>query len=289
MKDIERNLKALELLKGGEFATAQALLIKNKKLSPSHKSYNNLGRFFAEFGNERKNGKIVRAKKLAFRYLKKSIELNPNIVAYRNLAYFSYELFLYENGRLEDAEKYQAEVLNLEHNCEDIYNFAVILYQAGKYCQGLEILYKIVPHYPEAGLLYLMFLFKLDKLSQDTLKNYREILDTLELFSQQYFYYHCKDYAQVISVTEQYPSDRLEVDKESLAIYVDSLIKVSCAAEIKRQANEICKKIDVKVKDFIELIKSEKKRKSLINQNKISTSMKMPCGFFGCPIHNTEW
>ena len=127
------------------------------------------------------------------------------------------------------------------------------------------------------------------KLSQNTLRNYREILDTLELFSQQYFYYHCKDYAQVIYVTELYPSYCLDVDKESLAIYVDSLIKVSCAAEIKRQANEICKKIDVEVKDFIELIKNEQKRKTLIKQNEIKPSMKMPCGFFGCPIHNTEW
>ncbi len=74
MKDIESNLNALELLKEGKFAPAQALFIKNMKLCPDYNTYNNLGRFFVEFGRERKDGKVVSAKKVAFRYLKKSVE-----------------------------------------------------------------------------------------------------------------------------------------------------------------------------------------------------------------------
>ena len=123
------NLKALQLLEEGKFTISQDLFKRNAALYPSHITYNNLGRYLAEFGNERRDGRVVSARKLAFRYFKKSIELKPNIMAYRNLAYFSYELYLYENGDLKDAEKYQSEVLKLHYNHEDVYNYSVILYE----------------------------------------------------------------------------------------------------------------------------------------------------------------
>ena len=289
MEDIERNLKALEFLKEGKFASAQALFIKNMKLYPSYSTYNNLGRFFAEYGNERKDGKVVSAKKTAFRYLKKSLELSPNISAYRNLAYFSYELYLYGNGSLDDAETYQEEVLKLHGNYEDIYNYAVILYELGKYNLGLEVLDKIVKNYNEASLLYLLYLLKLDKLSIKTVKVYQEMIDGLDLFAQQYFYYYCQDYSRVVSVTESFASCCLEVDQDSLAVYIDSLLMISSAIEIKKHLNEICKKIEVESKDFMDLLNNEPKRNLQIKRYQLKPIMQAVCGFCGCPIHNTAW
>ena len=289
MEDKERNLKALEVLKEGKFASAQALFIKNMKLCPSYRTYNNLGRFFAEFGNERKDGKVARANKIAFRYLKKSLELSPNISAYRNLAYYSYELYLYENGSLDDAEKYQEEVLKLEANYEDIYNYAVILYESGKYNLGLEVLSKIVANYHEASSLYLSYLLKLDKLSIKTVKDYQGMIDKLNLFAQQYFYYYCQDYSRVISVTELFPSCNFAVDQDCLAMYINSLLMFSSAAEIKKHLDEICKKINVECKHFIDLLNNETKRNLQIKQNEMRPTMEPICGFYGCPLHNTEW
>lgn len=289
MKDIERNLNALELLKEGKFAPAQALFIKNMKLCPDYNTYNNLGRFFVEFGRERKDGKVVSANKVAFRYLKKSVELRPNISAYRNLAYFSYELYLYEKGSLDDAKIYQEEVLKLQCDSEDIYNYAVILYELEKYNLGLEVLDKIVEDYHEARFLYLLYLVKLNKLSNKTVNVYKEMIDGLDLFEQQYFYYCCQDYSRVISVTESFASCCLEVDEDSLAVYIDSLLMVSNAIQIKKQLNEICKKLEVESKKIMDLLNNESKRKFQIKQYELKPTMEAVCGFCGCPMHNTAW
>lgn len=289
MKDMERNLKALEFLKESDFASAQALLVKNMRLCPSYKTYNNLGRFFAECGNERKDGKVVSATKIAFKYLKKSLELKPNISAYRNLAYFSYELYLYENGSLYDAEAYQKEVLKLSSDYEDIYNYAVILYELGKYTLGFEILDKIVVNDQEASLLYLLYLLKLDKLSIKTVELHKKIIDRLDLFAQQYFYYHCQDYSRVLSLTDSFAAHCLVMDRDCLAVYIDSLLMISSKNEIKKHLNEICRKIKVEIKDFVDLLNNKPKRNLQIKRYELKPIMQAGCGFYGCPIHNTTW
>ena len=289
MKDIERNISALNLLKEGEFSAAQTLFIENMKLAPSYQTYNNLGCFFLEFGRDRSDGKAVRAEKIGFRYLKKSLELCPNILAYRNLAYFGYELYYYENGSLEEVEKYQKEVLKLQCDNNDIYNYAVVLYELGKYDMGLDLLDKIVRSYSEAAFLYLLCLKKLSKLSLDAVDDYQEMIENLELFSKQYIYYHCKDYARVVSITESFHSFGLAVDEESLAVYTDSLLKLSRASEIKNHIDEICEKIEVERQDFIDLLNNEHKRKAYINRYDPKPTMEAVCGFYGCAMHNTAW
>jgi tetratricopeptide (TPR) repeat protein len=252
MRDIDINLKALEVLRKREFAKAQRLFIKNRRLFPSYRTYNNLGRFYAEFGCERKDGRVVKANKFIERYLKKSLELQPNALAYKNLAYHTYELYIYEDGSLEDAESYQAEVMKLNPDNIDVYNYAVILYHLKKYELGLEYLDKIIHNHEDANWLYLLYLLKMDKLSQNALKRYKS--EELELFSQQHFYYHIRDYGKAVSVTERYPSENLEVDLNSLAIYINSLLKLLSISEIKKQTYEICRKMNIDSLEYGEML-----------------------------------
>ena len=289
MNDKENNLKALQFLEKGKFAISQDLFKRNAARYPSYITYNNLGRYFAEFGNERKDGRVVNASKLAFRYLKKSLELKPNILANRNLAYFSYELYLYKNESLNDAEMYQSEVLKYRYNYEDVYNYSVILYELEQYDRGFNVLEKVACNLPESRLLYLLYLLKLGKLSQNTVNIYEKLISSLDLYEQQFFYYNCKDYARVVSITESFLTSHFYIDDNSLALYIDSLLVLFGMSEIKRQKDKICEKTAIDGKVFIEFVNNGYKRNSVIERYELKVIMQSICGFYGCHIHNTEW
>ena len=264
------NRLALEALEKGDFLTAQRLFRENCNCG-DYRTLNNFGFFCIENGVERQNGQIVSGLGYGKRYIKKAYELKENWLILSNMAL----LARYERD-YKSAFDFYKKAYEQKNDIDILYNMSACLYETNQYKAVMDALkedrsvfasilnendVRSMQLDPDI-ILVILYLYNKDKITLEDIDNY---------------------------LNEWSP------DKYMWAIVIDSLIyKNVSICSIKEM-------IDRKTEGYTSENKLKKSALSFLNssaeQRRIyieSTSYYKPvfrdtCGYFGCPIHNTEW
>ena len=250
------NRSALEALEKGDFLTAQKLFHKNCNCK-DYRTLNNYGVFCIENGFERKNGQIVSGVGYGKRYIKEAYEQ-------RNHADILYNM----SACLYETNQFKAVMALLEeHNLMVSDFFLLYLFSALKENKDIFISMlnekdvrkmKLEPDI----ILVILYLYDKNKITLEDIDNY------------------LNDWSP---------------DKYMWAVVIDSLIdnhvNISAIKEIIEKKTEGYTSENKLKKSALALLNSSEEQRQIYIE---STSYYKPifraiCGYFGCPIHNTEW
>lgn len=286
--DAVNNL-AFDALEKGDFLTAQKLFRENCNCG-DYRTLNNFGFFCIENGVERQNGQVVSGIGYGKRYIKRAYELKENWLILSNMALLArYEM------DYKSAFDFYKKAYEQKNDIDILYNMSACLYETNQYKAVMDLLKESNLTAPDFFLLYLFSALKEDRgvfasiLNENDVRSMR--LDPDIILVILYLYNKNKIALEDIDnyLNEWSP------DKYMWAVVIDSLIYNNVSVcSIKEM-------IDRKTEGYTSENKLKKSALSFLNssaeQRRIyieSTPYYKPvfrdtCGYFGCPIHNTEW
>lgn len=283
------NRSALEALEKGDFLTAQKLFHKNCNCK-DYRTLNNYGVFCIENGFERKNGQIVSGVGYGKRYIKEAYERNNNWLILSNMA----SLARYEKD-FKLAFDFYKKAYEQRNHTDILYNMSACLYETNQFKAVMALLEEQNLMVSDFFLLYLFSALKENKdifISMLNEKDVRKMkLEPDIILVILYLYDKNKITLEDI---DNYLND-WSPDKYMWAVVIDSLIdnhvNISAIKEIIEKKTEGYTSENKLKKSALALLNSSEEQRQIYIE---STSYYKPifraiCGYFGCPIHNTEW
>lgn len=279
------NQNAMDLLKTGNFQSAQTLLRKNCKENPSFQTFNNIGRYYYENGMDLLNGKQRSAHSMGKRYLQKSLLMNKTTIVLNNLGQIEYEW----NKNFEKALQYYEESYQLNTNLDVLYNISAALYQLKEYSKSVELVHSLIDYDPESYTIYLFSMLKIEpSIVRILLNNPPHIFEKIDPDLKIILYAHFDMYDKVMLMSKAFISE-WSPDITIWSILIESFYRANM--DTKKIEEFICKETEDYEKKEILRLCSENIRKQYIIKKEVyfAPVIKEFCGYFGCPIHHTPF
>ncbi len=137
MPDAFNDLSGIEAINRKKFSLAQELFRRDVRNNPCHKTYANLGVYYACFGMELSNGRHCSALKKAYRLLLKAIAMEDNAISLEGAGSILLQIPHSENN-LHQAYSFLVKAESLRPNPITKYNVGVCLFYQRKYQDAIN-------------------------------------------------------------------------------------------------------------------------------------------------------
>lgn len=291
MNAIEINSQALDALENGDFFTAQRLFRENCR-SKDYRAINNMGVFYIENGLTRSDGKIVSAIAYGKKYIKKAYEKNRSETVLLNMGMIAAQF----DKDYKSAVEFYKEAYSINESDDAFYNICACLYRSAMYQSVIGLMERCDLSKADNCLLYSFSLLALDPLKFTAQFKASEIkkTDIDDDFKILLLYFADKkeillndiyDFLNDWSPDDYMWAVIIEILEENHVQHETIINIIEQAAEGYSDESNI-------IKNAVRHLKSPLDREKYIRSgvaHYFVPVFKKRCGYFGCPIHHTDW
>lgn len=288
MDIVHSNEEALAILEQGDFSRALVILKQNAKMNPNHLTWNNLGLFYYEHGNEIKGARWVAAKKLGMHYMSKAANAAYHPINMMNLANCLFQLKEYTA-----AMQLYERITEPQYQLICQYNRGACLLALGEYrraedvftaltnpadAEALQALGAASPEIPLAFSIAMQVWRGEKKRSASNSIDVPQL--NLDLYDEIRLYFLLGEHRKVLELQDSF-LQAWQPDEIICAMLLKSMEKVSGELASERQkalldaCPEACKFFSYSQRD-----------KLLQNCTYIPPIIEL-CGYYGCKQHHT--